>query len=142
MTDIKLSLTIILPGRVMFSQEESLKELKKPLRNSKGKIIKKRGRIVYKTVKVPAFDKNDTFTLALGPDKEETTVFVRKTRPVKQIINMTEEAYESMLSKFPPNNYRGKVRWESLSKNQKIKWHCMQIAAHLGGTFGSFQVLD
>lgn len=127
----------------MYSQGESLKTLKKPVKNSKGKVVKKKGQIVYKTVKVPSFEKNDTFTLALGPDKEETTVFVRKSKPAKQVINMTEDAYNAMIDKKVPYNYRDKkVPWTKLTKNQRIKWHCMQIAAQVGGIFDSFQVLS
>ena len=126
----------------MYSQGESLKTLKKPVKNSKGKILKKRGQIVYKTVRVPSFDKNDTFKLTLGPDKEETIIFVRKSKPAKQVINMTEAAYEAMIDGKAPYGYKEKVPWTKLTKNQRIKWHCMRIAAQMGGTFDSFQVLS
>ena len=143
MIDVKLSLSIILPGGVMFSREESLKPLKKPVKNNKGKILKKKGETVYKTVLVPSFEKNDSFKLKLkDAGKEvETTVFVRKCKPAKQVINICEEAYEHMISSTEvPYGYKG--NWKTLSKNQKIKWHCERIAASLGGTFDSFQVLD
>lgn len=127
----------------MYSREESLKPLKKPVKNSKGKILKKNGKTIYKTVYVPSFEKNDTFKLTLGPDKEETTVFVRKCKPVKQVINMTEEAYLAMIDKKAPYNYKDKkIPWSTLTKNQRIKWHCMQIASQMGGMFDSFQVLN
>lgn len=144
MTDIKVSLSIILPGSVMFSQQESLKELQKPVRNNKGKILKKKGQPVMKTMLVPDFAKNNSFSMKVndGREEEEITVFVRKTKPARQVINLSEEAYNYMISKDAPYGYRGKTMWSALSKAKKVKWHCIQIAAQLGGTFDTFQVLD
>ena len=128
----------------MFSQEESLKELQKPVRNNKGKILKKKGQPVMRTVLVPDFAKNDSFTMKVNDsnEEEEITVFVRKNKPAKQVINMTQEAYDYMISKEEPYGYRGPTMWSSLKKNQRVKWHCIQIATSLGGIFDSFQVLD
>lgn len=144
MTDVKVSLSIILPGSVMYSQEESLKALQKPVRNKKGKVLKKKGEPVLQTVLVPDFAKNDSFTIKLeeGKEVEEVTVFVRKNRPAKQVINLTEEAYEYMISKNEPYGYQGKTMWSALNRNQRIKWHCQRIAESLGGTFEAFKVLD
>lgn len=152
MTDIKLSLSIILPGGVMYSQQEALKKLRKPVRNKKGKIVKKQGKAVLCDVWVPDFAKNDVTEMTLRTSSEENpnvpqdtklTVYTRKSKPAKQVINMTQEAYDNMLSKEAPYNYRGEFGlWKTLSKNQKIKWHCMQIAKSVGGEFDSFQVLD
>lgn len=152
MTDIKLSLSITLPGGVMYSQQEALKKLRKPVRNKKGKIVKKQGKAVLCDVWVPDFTKNDVTEMTLRTSSEENpnvpqdtklTVYTRKSKPAKQVINMTQEAYDNMLSKEAPYNYRGEFGlWKTLSKNQKIKWHCMQIAKSVGGEFDSFQVLD
>lgn len=148
MVNIKLSLSIILPGGVMYSQEESLKKLSKPVKNKKGKIVKKQGKPVTREVLVPDYAKNDVTEITLHTPNEENqetklTVFTRKFKPARQVINMTEEAYEAMLSKEAPYNYRDEFGpWRKLSKNQKIKWHCIQIATSVGGEFDSFQVLD
>lgn len=102
-------------------------------------------------VLVPDYAKNDVTTMKIetfidgSPERreEELTIFVRKSKPARQVINMTEEAYEAMLSKEAPYNYRDEFGpWRKLSKNQKIKWHCIQIATSVGGEFDSFQVLD
>lgn len=136
----------------MFSQQESLKKLQKPVRNKKGKVVKKKGQVILQDVYVPDYAKNDVTTMKIetfidgSPEKqeEELTVFTRKSKPVKQVINMTQEAYDNMISKETPYNYRGELgpMWKNLSKNQRIKWHCMQIARSLGGEFESFQVLE
>lgn len=122
------------------------------MRNKKGKIVKKQGKAVLCDVWVPDFAKNDVTEISLRTSNEENpnvpqdtklTVYTRKSKPAKQVINMTQEAYDNMLSKEAPYNYRGEFGlWKTLSKNQKIKWHCMQIAKSVGGEFDSFQVLD
>jgi hypothetical protein len=135
----------------MFSQQESLKRLQKPLKNKKGKIIKKNGKPIMRDLWVPDYAKNDVTKMSFRtsdkdnpniPQEEEVTIFTRKCKPAKQVINMTEAAYLGMVTKEAPYGYRGKASWTSLTKNQRIKWHCEQIAAQLGGTFDSFQVLD
>lgn len=138
-----MSLSVLLPGSTMFSKEESLKQLKKPVKNKAGKVIKKQGEPVVKTVLVPDFDKNDSFTLELkerGKVSFQAKVFVRKSRPAKQVINLSEEAYQNMISPVAPPEFKG--TWSALTKNQKLKWHCNRIAQQLGGEVESFQILD
>lgn len=115
----------------------------KPVKNKSGKVVKNHGKVVYKTVTVPDFDKNDSFSLKLeekGTKPTQITVFVRKSRPARQVINMAEEAYYHMISKEQPPEFKG--AWNSLSPKQKIAWHCKRIAQSLGGTMESFQILD
>lgn len=142
MTDVKVSLTIILPGRQMVSKEESLKSLNKVVTNSKGKAIKKNGKLMTEEQLVPDFKKNTLTTLKVKDGKEFKTlkVYTRKCVPAKQVINLTEEAYKHMTSNFIPSEYKG--IWSSLSPNQRLKWHCEQIAQLLGGVVDSFQILD
>lgn len=144
--DTKLTLNIILPGRVMYSVKEATKVLQKPVRNNKGKVLKKKGQVVLKNTEVPAFEYHDTFTITLNEDGKEVQqkVMVRKCRPASQVINMTEDAYNAFVAPSPtPYGYpRKNVPWEKLTKNQRIKWHGEQIAESLGGSFGGFQVLD
>lgn len=142
MVDTKLSLSVILPGSTMFSTEESVKQLKKPVRNKSGKTVLKRGKVVYKEVTVPDFDKHDSFELQLKEKgkTEVIKVLVRKSRPAKQVINLTEAAYNYMVSKECPAGFRGS--WDKLSLKQKLYWHCQQIAIQLGGKLESYEVLD
>lgn len=144
--DTKLTLNIILPGRVMYSVKEATKVLQKPVRNNKGKVLKKKGQVVLENVEVPSFEYHNTFTITLNEDGKGVSqkVMVRKCRPASQVINMTEDAYNAFVAPFPaPTGYPSKnVPWEKLTKNQRIKWHCERIAESLGGSFGGFQVLD
>lgn len=143
MTSIKLSLSILLPGSTMFSKQECLKQLTKPVKNRSGKVVRKKGKILTKTYTVPDFDKHDSFTLKIeqkGKAPEQIRVFTRKSKPARQIINMSEEAYQYMTSKEQPAEFRG--TWNALTIHQKLLWHCNRIAASLGGIVENFQVLD
>ena len=143
MTNIKLSLSILLPGSTMFSEEESSKQLTKPVKNKSGKVVRKKGKVLTTTITVPDFDKHDSFTLRLeqkGKAPEQIRVFTRKSKPARQVINMSDEAYQYMISKEQPAEFKG--TWNSLTIYQKLLWHCNRIAASLGGTVEDFQVLD
>lgn len=143
MDNIKLSLSIILPGGVMYSREESLKELKKVKKNKYGKPIKKDGEIQYTTEVVEDFNRHDSFIVKVKDDRGKEvpiTVLTRSTKPARQVINMSEEAYNYMISRETPAGFFG--NWNSMSQAQKLKWHCFNIAHQLGGYLDSYQVMD
>lgn len=114
--------------------------------NKNGKPIKdKDGNVVRKEELCEDYAKHDSFTVEASDGKttELIKVLTRKCKPAKQVINLTQEAYDQMISSSKPYGYKGTNKaWEQLSKNQKIKWHCDQIAGDLGGTVENFQVMD
>lgn len=142
MDNIKLSLSIILPGSVMWSKEESLKQLEKTVFTKSGKPLKKKGQVVKKLQLVPDFDKHDSFVLRVTENGKEVPlkVFVRSCKPAKQVINITQDGYDYMVSNEKPYDFRG--NWNGLSINQKLKWHCINIAKGIGGIVESFQVME
>lgn len=143
MDNIKLSLSIILPGSVMWSREESLKPLMKVQFNKNGKPIKdKAGNVVRKEELCEDYSKHESSSITLSDGKHEETVKIltRKCKPAKQVINLTQEAYDEMVNNTKPYGFKG--NWQQLSRNQKLKWHCDQIAASLGGTVENFQVME
>lgn len=138
MDNIKLSLSILLPGSTMFSEQECSKQLKKQFKT-------KRGKSFYKTVLVPDYDKHDSFTIKVTEGKKEVplTVFIRKTKSARQVLNLSEEAYDYFISKEVPIGFLGGPKaWNSLTNNQKIKWHCIRIAQQMNGWVESFQVME
>ena len=138
MDNIKLSLTVLLPGSTMVSTEESVKQLKKAYKTKKGKTY-------YKTVLVPDWDKHDSFTIKVTEGGREVPieVFIRKTKSAKQVINMTQEAYDYYISAESPIGFLGGAKaWNKLTRDQKLKWHCINIAKQVGGYVSNIQVLD
>ena len=64
------------------------------------------------------------------------------SKPAKQVINMSEQAYDYMVGKVKPAQYKGEVGWGNMTVNQRVKYHAMQIADSLGGQLDSFEVLQ
>lgn len=118
-TNIKISLSIILPGSVMFSKEASFKN---------ANIIPARHDKEFLKVK----DERGHF--------ETITVNTRKCIPAKQVINMTEQAYNYFISEEKPRSYKGD--WRKMSEEAKLNWHMNNIAKSLGGELDDYKVLD
>lgn len=140
MDDVKLSLTITLPGRVMFSKQECLKPLKKTIvdkRNHKKKI----------DILVEDFAKTEEHSLVVttkvdGKNVKETINFrTRKCKHVTQVINMTSDAYNYMISAEYPA-WEKKRDWNKFSKKERLESHLHRIALHLGGLVKHYKVFE
>lgn len=124
MSNIKVNLSILLPGGTMLSVEESTRKTKS-------------GDVVMDP------NKHDKFELRLNDRGKEApiTVYTRKTKKAKQVIHLCEEAYNYMTSASEiPYAYKGV--WRGLKPHERLTWHCNRIAEQLGGTVASIQVLE
>lgn len=115
MNDIKVNLTIVLPGRIMFSEEESSEPLK-----------------------------HSTHTQVYTAENGQRTTISYQTRnckPVRQSLNMSSEAYEYMTDpQSKPVNYSGMKSWGHISKKERLEWHLKETAQALGGEVESYKV--
>lgn len=119
MDNIKISLSIALPGSVLYSKESSF-ENGKP---------------------IPEKHHKEFMKIEDGKGHFETiTVNTRKCIPAKQIINITEEAYNYFISDEKPPEYRND--WKSMSKPARLYWHLTEIAKSRGGKMIDYKVLD
>lgn len=123
MSEVKVRLSLELPGGTMLSKQECL-------RNPLGK--KKKDCYNYFHIEID--DKRSR-------KKEVINVAVRKCKTVKQNIKLSKEAYDFMTSSDCPNPQL-KKKWNKFSINQKLQYHCSQIAEVLGAISFSFEVLD
>lgn len=64
--------------------------------------------------------------------REKIQFFTRKSIPALQVINIMDEAYQSMTSNEVPS-FSTKSAWNKMTKEQRIVAHLNEIAAHLGG---------
>ena len=64
--------------------------------------------------------------------REKIQFFTRKSIPALQVINIMDEAYQSMTSNEVPS-FSTKNVWNKMTKEQRIVAHLNEIAAHLGG---------
>ena len=144
MIDIKVSLTILVPGANMISKEESLKRIQKCVTN-KGKQVYKQGKPLMKEVLVEDPGKHDLNTVLISNDKgkivDRVTFYTRKSVPARRSMNFSREAYEYMVSDVYPEWYKLR-NWKNLTKEQRLAIHLERIAQNFGGEVEDFIVYD
>ena len=143
MSTSKIRLSITLPGSVLLSQEETCKLQTVTVKTESGSPKVKDGKIVTEETLVPDRSKFNHFELKVM-DKttpEILKIATRKCKPATQVISLSEEAYDYFTdSTAIPYKFKGV--WKGLTANQRIQWHCQQIAEAMGGRLESFVVLE
>lgn len=159
MIDVKMNLTVVLPGSTMVSKQECFKQLKEEVKDKKGHVVKDRkGNIKYKYRSVPDPDKHDVHHLKVSDGKEDEVIhfYTRKCVPAKQVINISTAAYKYFIGTVAPETFSAPSgfqpykpiwkmalrdqAWSVMSEEQKLRWHCRRIADTLGGTVEDFVV--
>ena len=143
--EIKVNLSIVLPGSVLFSKVECLKTTQKVIE----KTSKKTGKTYKKKVNVVVdnLDMMDSSTIRVTeyvdkkPVSEVITVHTRKSKPATQSLNICKEGYNSMISGECPYWSKPKV-WNNMSKKERLEAHLQRIAEGLGGTSYTYQVFE
>lgn len=123
MSDVKVNLTAALQGRTMVSQEtaDALEKLS------------------------PAGGYDRTSIEVSGPDHKDREVIVIRTRksiPATQTINLSEEAYNYMISSEGCPFFLKQRHWNALKTKERLAIHTERIAQQLGGKVLSCQVLE
>ena len=141
MADIKVSLTIELPGAKMVSKEECLKTTQVPVLKH-GKPVYKKGKMLYELKEVEDPDKHDSYRLTGNLNKEKYSIVfnVRKQETITQVINISTEAYEYFLSNYSAIGSLN--HWKRTLPHQRLMMHLEQIAKSLGGKVKKFYVFD
>lgn len=176
MIDIKVSLTIVVPEATMLSTQECVKQLKKPVISKRtGKQVRDRkGNLVWKYEEVPDLDKLDRHDIKISTinsqEVEVISFYTRKSKPARQVLNISREAYKSFISNEMPPNYHapksfvpymptrsrndrklGKwvdgmpiniQAWKQLSTEERLKWHLENIAQNFNGRVESYSVFN
>ncbi len=122
MSEIKVSLSLTLRGGAMLSEQECSGNSKKKKQDC------------FDHFKIEVCN-------AKGKNKEVLNVAVRKSKTVKQNIKLSKEAYDYMTDKAICPNPKLKKEWEKFTVNQRLQYHCGQIAEALGAIGFSFEVL-
>lgn len=159
MDNIKISLTLLVPGAKMMSEQECSKQLKKPIINKRGKYAgkqarDKKGNLLWYYETAPDLSKFNRHTLLVENTvkdgkqvkklREPITFYTRKNREIKQVINMTEEAYNYFTGSEAPQGYHAPsdFKWKTMSEEQRLTWHLTTIAANMGGRVASYTVFN
>jgi len=180
MSNIKINLVIVVQGAAMMSEQECSKQLRKPIINKRGKYAgkqarDKKGNLLWYYETVPDLTKYNRHDVEVDSltekGKTETlTYYTRKSREVKQSINMCQEAYDYMISSEMPHGYHAPKNfkpymptrsrldrktkkwvdgtplevqaWRAASIQQRLEWHLNATAASLGGRVDSYTVFN
>lgn len=122
MSEVKLSVSITLPGSVMFSEKEAKSlEKEKPgtgYELSRKKVINQRN------------------------ESEVVTIKIRKSKPAKQTISMTEEAYKYMTGSDSCLPKIASKVWSRMSKKQRLEAHLDSLCKYFEGTSYTYKVFD
>ena len=142
MTEIKLNLSVVLPGSIMFSKEECLKTTQKVIE----KTSKKTGKTYKKTVDVlvdnlDMMDKSTIRVIDKNNTIETITVYTRKSKPATQSLNICKDAYRYMVSTECPPWSKPKV-WNTMKPKERLESHLQRITKELGGTSFTYQIFE
>jgi hypothetical protein len=139
MSEIKLSLSIVLQGSTMFSKEGCLKTTQKVITTKNG-----RKRTVTKVVE--DWDKMNKHTIRVtdtnGTNPEIITFHTRKCKPATQSLNISKEAYEYMIGKDSCPSWSKPSKWAAMSEKERLEAHLQRTVEHLGGTSYTYQVFE
>lgn len=137
MNDVKLRLSLCVPGAQMLSKQECLKNPKESYNISKMTVEHTVGNGKKAKVK-----------------KEILTIKTRKSKEVKQNINITAEAYYHMISDSEPptpkyakpvgtkgNNIPISL-WSTMKPKDRLKVHLNLIAEHFNASRYTYEVID
>lgn len=180
MSDVKVNLVIVIPGATMMSEQECSKQLRKPIINKKGKHAgkqarDKKGNLLWHYERVPDISKYDRHDIRVAPTKkgekaEVITYYTRKFRGIRQVLNLTQEAYNYFISSDVPPGYRApknfkpytSIRshldrktkkavegtsieaqaWKASSMKERLEWHLNSICESMGGKMDSYTVFN
>jgi hypothetical protein len=143
MNEIKLNLSIELPGSTMLSKEECLKTTYKVIEKKT-----KAGKIYEKTieVKVENWDKMEKHSMRVantnGTNPEIITFHTRKCKPATQSLSMSKEAYEYMIDKDSCPSWSKPGKWAAMSEKERLEAHLQRTVEYLGGISYTYRVFE
>ena len=119
--EVKVNLSITLPGRVMISEQAAQNKPEN-----------------YESFSMIVTNVNNK----KKKDSERITVKVRKCVPALQSINLSVDAYKAMTSKAEVPSWSKIGAWAAMSEKQRLEAHLKKITEALGGLSFTYKVLD
>lgn len=121
MNDIKISVTFIIPGRQMYS-EQAANSLQEDSNSG--------------------YEENIQEYITKNKKKVSIKYLTRKSIPARQSIKMTEEAYYYMTGKDSCPEWERKSNWLRMSKRQRLKSHFDKIKEDLHAYEYSYEIFE
>lgn len=126
MSEIKVRLSMEVPGATMLSTQDCVKMSKKEAYDHTTMVVEHQVKKGKKLV----------------TERQTLNIVTRKTKPARRCISISKEAYYHMTdNKEIPSARMVKV-WGSLTSKQKLEYHLGLIAENFGATSFSYEVLD
>lgn len=142
MSEIKVNLSIVLPGRIMLSTQDCVKK------SIKRTFVRKGKRKFYKDVYVEEEDTSKMIPhhMVLWEDrnkpKEHLFFYTRDSIPAKQSINISKEAYEYMVDKDSCPEWERLGTWVKKSRVARLESHLQRICESKGGLSYTYQIFE
>ena len=137
MNEIKLSLSIELPGGTMLSKEKCLKTLHKVVNRET-----KTGETYKTTIKVKAEDWDKMVKHTMLMRGKTLTFYTRKCKPARQSLSISKEAYEYMIDKDSCPSWSKPGKWAAMSEKERLEAHLQRTVEYLGGISYTYQVFE
>lgn len=121
--EIKVCVSITLPGRVMLTQEQA--EASENKKSGSG--------FNFSSMKVSD---------SKGENRQLIGVKARKEVPASQLLNINKEGYDAMTDKKNVPYWSKAGIWANMSARVRLKAHLQKICESLGGTSYTYQVFE
>lgn len=123
MNEIKVSVSIVLQGSILFTQEEA-ETLEKEQSGS-------------------GFDNQTQVVKNLNGKGEKVVHYkTRKCRPACQSVKLCKEAYLYMIDKNSCPEWEKTKKWATMSKKERLESHLKRLTEYFGGTSFSYKIFD
>lgn len=126
MSEIKVRLSIEVPGATMLSSKDCEKMSKKEAYNHSTLVIKHQVKKGKKLV----------------TEKETLHINTRKSKPARQSISISKEAYSYMTNAKEIPSVKLTKTWGGMTAIKRLEYHLNLIAEHFGATSFSYEILD
>ena len=117
--EIKVSLSIVLPGRTILSQQ----------------VAENKPNESFDTFSMEISDAN-------GLNREIIHVKTRKCIPASQSINISKDGYDAMTDKDNCPHWSKAGTWTSMNAKMRLEAHLKKITEGLGGSSFTYQVFE
>lgn len=123
MNEIKVSVSIVLQGSILFTQEEA-ETLEKEQSGS-------------------GFDNQTQVVKNLnGKGGKVVHYKTRKCRPACQSVKLCKEAYLYMIDKNSCPEWEKAKKWATMSKKERLESHLKRLTEHFGGTSYTYKIFE
>lgn len=126
MSEIKVRLSMSVPGAQMLSSQDCEKMSKKEAYDHSTMTLECKVKKGKKLVKV----------------KDILHINTRKSKPAKQVVNISKEAYKYMVDGTEIPSSKVSKTWSNMSAKQRLEYHLSLIAESFDALAFSYDVFD